>query len=349
MVVWGRSLRECLQSAGVPPDFEARSPEPHAQIDYIHRIREGAEIYFVVNRQNRWEEVLGTFRVAGKAPELWQADTGQMQRQPVYTCAGGRTEVPLRLAPLGSVFVVFRRPVDADPVRSVVCNGQTVVPSSARSTGDLPCVEVLAGAAGALELRAWQPGEYVLKSARGRQSAVSVATTAAPQVLSGPWTIDFPANWGAPPSISLAKLASWTDCPQPGVRYFSGTATYRKPFDVPAEMLAHGMLLVVDLGRVRNLAAVRVNGRSLGVLWKPPFRVDITAAARPGANTLEVEITNLWPNRLIGDQFLPPPERFTHTNVRHFTQASPLLESGLLGPVRLLAVERVPVVWQPKL
>ncbi len=347
-VVWGRTLRECLLSAGVLPDFEARSRQPNARIDYIHRTRDDAEIYFVVNRRNRWEEARGTFRVAGKAPELWQADTGEMQRQSVYTCVGGRTAVPLRLAPLGSAFVVFRHPADSDPVRCVSRKGQIVVPSSEGIAGDLPCVELLPREADALELRAWQPGEYVLQSARGREATVNIATIAAPRLLSGPWTIDFPANWGAPPSITLERLASWTDCPEPGVRYFSGTATYRKPFEIPAETLARGRILVLDLGKTRNLAAVRVNGKSWGVLWKPPFRVDITAAARPGANTLEVEVTNLWPNRLIGDQFLPPQQRFTHTNVRRFTQTSPLLESGLLGPVRLLAAERVPVVWHPK-
>ena len=89
-----------------------------------------------------------------------------------------------------------------------------------------------------------------------------------------------------------------------------------------------------------------VNGKTLGVLWKPPFRVDITSAGKPGSNSLEVQVTNLWPNRLIGDQFLPEGQRVTHTNVRHFTQASPLLESGLLGPVRLLVVEKRSVPWR---
>ena len=115
-MVWGRTLRECLRMAGVPPDFEARTPQPNARIDYIHRTHGDAEIYFVVNGRNRWEEAVGTFRVEGKVPELWQADTGETQRQSVYTFAGGRTAVPLRLAPFGSVFVLFRHPADAEAV-----------------------------------------------------------------------------------------------------------------------------------------------------------------------------------------------------------------------------------------
>jgi len=125
------------------------------------------------------------------------------------------------------------------------------------------------------------------------------------------------------------------------VKYFSGTATYKKAFDVPADMLSQDKMLMLDLGKVQNIAVVRVNGENLGVLWKPPFRVEIAAACRPAGNLLEVEITNLWPNRLIGDQFLPERQRFTHTNVRRFTKASHLLESGLLGPVQLFAGQKV--------
>jgi hypothetical protein len=110
-------------------------------------------------------------------------------------------------------------------------------------------------------------------------------------------------------------------------------------------MVNPGTRLMLDLGEVRNIAGVRLNGQNLGVLWKPPFRVEITAACRPSGNRLEVEVTNLWPNRLIGDQFLPEGRRFTHTNVHRFTTASRLLESGLLGPAQIFAVRQVPVRW----
>ena len=95
--------------------------------------------------------------------------------------------------------------------------------------------------------------------------------------------------------------------------------------------------LWLDLGNVRELAEVRLNGRSLGVLWAPPWRVEITGAAKPGTNTLEIEVVNFWPNRIIGDQFLAPEKRFTRTNIRKLTRDTPLMESGLLGPVRVLA------------
>jgi len=95
----------------------------------------------------------------------------------------------------------------------------------------------------------------------------------------------------------------------------------------------------MPLAEVREVAAVTLNGRPLGTLWKPPFRVDVTAVARPGHNNFQVSVTNLWPNRLIGDEQPGVTHRFAHTNIRKFTKDSPLLPSGLLGPVYLYSTE----------
>ncbi len=100
--------------------------------------------------------------------------------------------------------------------------------------------------------------------------------------------------------------------------------------------------LWLDLGNLRELAEVRLNGQPLGILWMPPFRVEVTRATKPGANRLEVEVVNFWPNRLIGDASLPAEQRLTRTNIRKLTADTPLLESGLLGPVQLLREKTVP-------
>jgi hypothetical protein len=163
----------------------------------------------------------------------------------------------------------------------------------------------------------------------------------APEVtnLEAPWTVSFTAGWGAPPSIVFPHLASWTENTDPGIKYYSGTATYSTQFSVNAHQLDESRTLELDLGEVREIAQVRLNGRDLGVLWKKPFRVSLRPGAKIGSNDLEVAITNLWPNRLIGDQRLPPAERRTHTNITKFREDSPLLPSGLLGPVTLRSVE----------
>lgn len=99
-----------------------------------------------------------------------------------------------------------------------------------------------------------------------------------------------------------------------------------------------GSHLVLDLGNVRQLTEVRLNGKNLGVLWTMPFRVDVTEALKQKDNTLEIEVVNFWPNRIIGDDSLPAEQRLTRTNIRKLTKDTPLEESGLLGPVRIMKV-----------
>ncbi|WP_415909558.1 glycosyl hydrolase [Oleiharenicola sp. Vm1] len=150
--------------------------------------------------------------------------------------------------------------------------------------------------------------------------------------LTGAWTVKFDPRWGGPAETTFAQLDDWTKRPEFGIRHYSGTATYLKRFDVPAG--ANGRLFL-DLGVVKNIASVRLNGRNLGVVWTAPWRVEVTDVLRPTGNELEIDVTNLWPNRLLGDRGLPPTERLTRTNIQLAPDAR-LLPSGLLGPVRLL-------------
>ncbi len=157
--------------------------------------------------------------------------------------------------------------------------------------------------------------------------------------LSGPWEVSFDPKWGGPERIQFQTLEDWSQRPETGIRHYSGTATYRRSFDAPAPggPAGEGKVLL-DLGTVRNLARVRLNGRDLGSVWCAPWRVDLTGAIREKDNQLEILLANLWPNRLIGDQGLPPEKRLTSTTWNPFTKDSQLLESGLLGPVTLLRV-----------
>ena len=157
--------------------------------------------------------------------------------------------------------------------------------------------------------------------------------------LSGPWHVQFDPQWGPVEPVVFDTLASWTDHDDSDVKYFSGRAKYRTTFDL-AGSIPENSRLWLDLGQVKNLAAVRLNGENLGVVWTAPYRVEITAAVQPTGNRLEIDVVNLWPNRLIGDAALPPEKRRTRTNVTTFKNDSPLLPSGLLGPVQLKTVSR---------
>ena len=137
----------------------------------------------------------------------------------------------------------------------------------------------------------------------------------------------------------MIRSWSWTTRPEPGIKYYSGTATYEKTFDFSISALRKRLTraILLDLGDVRELAEVKVNGKSCGIVWTPPFRVDITGAVKPGENKLEIEVVNFWPNRIIGDANLPPDQRLTKTNIRNLKANTALMESGLLGPVRILS------------
>jgi hypothetical protein len=152
--------------------------------------------------------------------------------------------------------------------------------------------------------------------------------------LTGPWAVSFDPKWGGPAEATFDSLVDWTKRAEAGIRYYSGTAVYRKQFNLTS-LPAAGEKLLLNLGEVHEEASVRLNGADLGVVWTRPPRVDITRAVRAGKNDLEITVVNLWPNRLIGDAGLPPENRFTETNIRKFVPTTPLLLSGLLGPVKL--------------
>jgi hypothetical protein len=298
-----------LERMAVPADFAADVP-----LRYAHRRDGETEIYFVANPEARALETNSIFRVSGKQPELWDEVSGEIHVLPQFTKKDGLTSVLLRFEPHQSFFIIFRKPV-----------GTTMVP------------------------------------ARPNFSALAEVS-----VLSGPWDVSFDPKWGGPQEVTLDNLDDWSRRPEPGIKYYSGAAVYRKTFDFPASASAlrrapaKGARLKLDLGIVKNIARVRLNGRDLGIVWCDPWSVDVTAALRPNDNLLEIQVANLWPNRLIGDEQEPAdaeygkggnlvrwPEwlikkeprpssaRLTFTTWKHFTKDSPLLPSGLLGPVSI--------------
>lgn len=443
-VFWGLPLREVLGKLGVNPDFEFKSASGSAVINYTHRRTANADIYFIANRWHQSEDLICTFNVQDKRPELWNAETGEITPFAIsehYMGERGRrgTAVLLRLDPSGSVFVVFRRP-GSGYLRHVLKDGGVAIwtqdfawasenrprlqsphafgPVFSGSGGmkgeampipateEPPAIELAPGANGGLLV--WQNGRYdrvtswprrwvdprgvdpTLAATRAPseeslsdkliswldRGVVDISEIPPPTEIAGPWRVTFPPNLGAPSEVTLDKLISWTEHSETGVKYFSGTAAYSKQINVPADALVRGKRLYLDLGRVEVLAEVLLNGKNLGVLWKPPFRVDLTDAAHPGDNDLEIRVTNLWPNRLIGDEQLPAENEYTQTfsaggyssvgikalpqwylegkpkppggrvtfaTWKHYSADSPLLESGLIGPVLLRTAVRLPI------
>lgn len=213
---------------------------------------------------------------------------------------------------------------------------------------------------GALQVLTSQPGAYELTFANRQIRRFNVAAPPAPITLAGPWQVSFDPKWGGPASVIFDQLEDWAKRPEDGIRFYSGAATYRKTFVYQPEPAAGGRTQVyLDLGQVAVMAEVKLNGRDLGILWKPPFRVEVTDALKAGENQLEVKVVNLWINRQIGDEFLPedsdrnangtlkswppwlqegkpsPTGRYTFTSWRLWKKTDPPVTSGLLGPVTL--------------
>lgn len=180
----------------------------------------------------------------------------------------------------------------------------------------------------------------VFRRATNVSSRVNTRPSPSPlATLGGPWAVSFPPNLGAPAQLQLAELASWTANDVEGVKYFSGTAAYTKTLQAPRAWFRPGQRILLDLGALKDVAEVSLNGRALGVLWKPPFRVDVTDALKPGANRLEIKVTNEWTNRLIGDKSAPADKKVLGAPAGGIFGPPPtVVDSGLLGPVTLVSL-----------
>lgn len=346
-VSWGQPLAEILAAQRLSADV-AWTGAPADALDYIHRRVDGSEVYFLTNRTAGTVTVEASVRVAGLVPSLWDPQTGQRRTAEIFRADGARTVVPLTLAPHGSIFVVFRPGVA--PAHFAAINGPR---------GPLASREVAAA------------GTHELRSPHGSVRNVEVKYLPAPLPIAGAWNVSFKARSREAFVANLPRLESWADHSDERIKYFSGSATYRQSFAVSAAFLAECDRVYLDLGAVEVIAEVKVNEQDFGVVWKAPFRVDVSSVLRPESNRLEVRVTNLWINRLIGDEQLSadveyvdngrlkaipawlregtarPTKRQTFAFWRHYQKDSPLLPSGLLGPVMLQPVRLLPAPASP--
>jgi hypothetical protein len=323
------TARDAAHMAGILPDMESTSKD----IDYVHRRTAQADIYFVRNTQPKPMETSLTFRVADRQPEIFNAITGEIRPSMLFErTKDGRTQIPFSLGPYESLFIVFDKPASAHLV-SLEKEHQPVALSNS--------IEVTEQN-GKLQFRTYQPGDYEGVFSDGKTMSFHVQAESVP--VKSDWTLEFPPHWGAPSHLAISSLKSWTDFEDTGVRYFSGTATYHTVVHLDSKQLASGHELWLDLGDVHEIAQVRINGTSLTPLWIKPYADRVDRLMHPGDNQVDVEVTNFWPNRIIGDLQPGNEHRYTSTNIRAFSSSSSLLPSGLLGPVTLRSVSILPLV-----
>ena len=292
------------------------------QVKSIHRVSANINIYFVANTAREAGTATCTFKVSGMQPELWDPVTATMRDLPDFTNENGATSMPLNFDKAQSFFIVFRSPVNA--------NNKT-----AYRNKNFP-----------------EPKKLV--------------------TLTGAWKVQFDSVWGGPAKpVIFDTLQDWTSNLRPGIKYFSGTAVYGKNFNLPvSDVKNNGSSFYIDLGVVKCIAHVYLNGKDMGIVWTAPWHIRVPAGVlKSGNNQLVIEVTNVWANRLIGDEqeptdcewipgyisggyslkafpdwFLkkqprPSKGRYCFTTWQYFTKDSPLISSGLLGPVTIMQYE----------
>jgi len=346
-VYQGLKPLDVLKQEHVVPDL---AWQPDSDFRFIHRASAAGDIYFVFNHSAQPLRANLTFRQKDRQPEVWDATTGSHVAAPIFSTVAGGLSVPIDFEPYGSAFVIFRQPL---PKRWMT--------AAAPVTQEFKNGEVMAAR-----------GPVSLTWSDGRQQSVPLPALPQSLTVPGPWQVSFTDGRGAPPQVVFDQLISWPDHSDAGIKYYSGSALYQTTFQSTAPK--PGQVAVLDLGNVADIARVSVNGQSIGVLWKPPFRADITRFLKEGKNTLEVSVANRWINRLIGDESIPVDYAYQKEGVSKFTDGkllqlpnwlydpskraerkrvsfvswkqfdpdSPLVPSGLLGPVKLEWFQKIP-------
>jgi hypothetical protein len=344
-------VADAIKAIALAPDYLVEGGGKPEEVRILHRSAPEAEIYFMANRSSEQHHWRVSFRVAGKEPELWQAEDASIVPAPVWEEKAGRTSVSLDLKGKQSIFVVFRKN-----------RGGQVHVTKVTPKDNGTAWEVKADAAGNPILLS--TGDFSAKVDYSSGSAREIALKATPEVaLGGNWRVSFAPKLGEKFELDFPKLVDFSLHPNKDVNYFSGTATYRQELTQAQPKTDERVIL--DLGEVNDIVTVKVNGSRETVLWYPPYRLDITESMKAGTNSLEVAVTTNWANAVIGDEQIPadfkiaalgrlggrsmsdlpdwflkntprPSKRKTFAIWNYFDQNSKLQPAGMVGPVRLV-------------
>ncbi|WP_298494057.1 glycosyl hydrolase [uncultured Algibacter sp.] len=320
--------------------------EDGKEIGYTHRKTEKEDIYFFYNPNESEKAFKCTFNVANKIPELWNQTTGEISKLAAFDSNNdGTTTTNIKLPARGSIFVVFRE------------SSKNVTHIQSAHALENPSVIGTLSKDNVLEFEVSKAGTYNVKLNNGNSESIKVKRIPQAIDISTNWEVSFPTIKSEPKTFNFSDLLDWTTHSNEEVKYFSGTAIYEKSFILNKKMLAEDINLMLDLGKVDIAARVILNGIDLGVIWKNPYQIDITKAIKKGENSLRIEVTNQWTNRLIGDQNYPDlsgyydsekmPEwyknnepapmdkRTTFTTYNFFKKGDDLIPAGLVGPVKI--------------
>lgn len=330
----GISSKDILQKLDIPSDLDYQDKETWL-IDYIHYQKGETDFYFLRNTTPEWISRDIGFRLQNSVPEIWNPVSGEIMPVTIFEQKGQYIRLPLTLPPYGSQLVAFRKGSASGQFTSVQKTGQHPPKMEFTPEG----------------IHFLEDEDIILQK---QQEKTTVSNILKSHEIKGEWEVSFSDNWGAPSNETFPELVSWTESENEGIRYFSGTGTYKKSFDFDWTD-TENKKIYLDLGDVQKIAEVWLNGERLGITWAKPHRFDVTEIIQSEKNNLLVEVANVWSNRLKGDAVTGA--NFTNTNIRHTIIPSegihtgdqkrypwkevPLIESGLLGPVKISAIKLI--------
>jgi len=346
--IWSqKNVTDNFDFKTVQSDFEAVGQ----QLNFIHRKTVDEDIYFFNNKGEKAASYECNFRVINKIPELWNPTTGEISKIARFKSEGNSTKVWIKLESLESAFIVFRE--SAKGVTSVVeANDDNSY--QLNSSNQITCLATV-------------PGDYTIKLSNGKSQMIVVKDNEIlkPIDISTAWDVEFLQEHDYKANVKFEALTDWKDNANEDIKYYSGTAIYRKSITL-SKNLEKSEKAILDLGQVSIAAEVIVNGKNAGIVWIAPFTLDITDYLTKGENKLEIKVTNQWSNKLIGDerfpiqddgfksssynpqddskmpdwylnnQPMPKGPRTTFDTGRFYKKGDPLMSSGLLGPVKIV-------------
>jgi len=317
-VLYGKPISTVLNEIAIP-DFEYITENTPDSLDFIHREIGETDSYFVSNLESHPVNATCNFRVTGKTPELWDAETGTINQNVQFEQEKEFTAVHVSLESKSSVFVVFKKSADQNHIRKIYLNNEPLKGNCVHNGNNV-------------EVR--EPGKYRIEYSTKKPVEFEIASIPNPIELLGKWEVSFNKNWGGPGEVVFDSLVSWTERPEEGIKYFSGKVYYEKEFVMDASQLKSNQKINLDLGEIYVTARVFLNGKEAGTLWKDPYRLEISGFLIPGRNKLLVEVANTSPNRIVGDLNSTNEKKYTWSNsTSHYDKDSKLIRSGLIGPV----------------
>lgn len=318
----------------------ANAPDSYGDFKYAHRtLPDSTQIYWVRNFSGKDSNVELSFRDGGKFAAIFNPENGDVTDADVKF-GNGRSTVSLPLLSADARFVVLSdRPQIKVTIDTVFVNTTDTTMICTSDSTEVHPVDSLVSA-GHFDTSASSAQRKLSDqgiSLRDQQNSVAEPVEATTiQTVTSTWQVHFDQKNGGTADEEFPELVSWTRNENPIVKYFSGTAIYKTTVTIDSTQLATSARIFIDLGVVKNIADLSINGTPAGVLWKAPFRTaDIKPLLKEGDNLLEIKITNVWRNRMIGD--VQPGEKHPVTAIRRFYKSTDkLLPSGLLGPVRII-------------